>query len=260
MPKPAYPEILKAATWEKQKGVVAKLAKVEPDPANACKHAEALFNKINWSKMDGAAGAKLATAPEIQEFIKQMKAEYVANFEPAKKAFSELGATCTKTATAFKASSVIPKSSREHVEKMATTASNFVNTLKSCCEPDIKIAQAAAVKKANVTFDQVRADKNLWNAFHKFCMSEHSDENIRFLEVTAAKPTGATAQKVYDTFISNKSSMQVNLTGGTFATFHKAATDHTLDAAPWDKARTEILNMLKADTFNRFKANIDKFM
>jgi hypothetical protein len=260
MPKPAFPEILKASNWEKQKGIVAKLAKVEPDPLNACKSAEALFNKINWSKMNGATAAALATAPEINDFIKGMKAEYVANFEPAKKAFSELNTVCSKTAAAFKASAIIPKSSREHVEKMATVASQFAVVLKSCCEPDIKQAQAAAVKKANLTFEQCRADKNLWNAFHKFCVSEHSDENIRFLEVTASKPTGATAQKVYDAFISNKSSMQVNLTSGTFATFHQAATAKTLDAAPWDKARAEILNMLKNDSFSRFKTVIDKFI
>jgi hypothetical protein len=135
-----------------------------------------------------------------------------------------------------------------------------VTVLKSCCEPDLKMAQTAAVKKQNLTFEQCRADKNLWNAFHKFCISEHSDENIRFLEVTASAPKGAMAQKVYDAFISNKSNMQVNLTSGTFAAFHKANTEHTLDGAPWETARTEILKMLKADSFTRFKTNIDKFL
>ena len=87
---------------------------------------------------------------------------------------------------------------------MVPAASNFATTLKSCCEPDLKAAQAAAVKKADLTFDQCKADKNMWNAFHKFCVSEHSDENIRFLEVTASKPGGPAAQKVFDTFISKK--------------------------------------------------------
>lgn len=260
MPKPTYPEILKPGSWEKQKGVIAKLAKVEPDPGGACRTAEAAFGKINWAKMDGATATKLPTAPEVNEFIKSMKTEYVSTIEPARKALFDLNSVLAKTAATFKASAIIPKASREHVEKMAALASQFATTLKSCCEPDIKAAQAAAVKKANLTFEQCRADSNLWNAFHKFCVSEHSDENIRFLEVTASKPTGAAAQKVYDAFISNKSSMQVNLTSATFAIFHKAATEKKLDAAPWDTARSEILKMLKADSFTRFKANIDKFI
>ena len=260
MPKPMYPDILKAATWEKQKGVIAKLAKVEPDPTTACKNAEAAFAKINWSKMDGVAASKLATAPEINAAIKGMKDEYVATIEPTRKALFDLSTVLTKTAAAFKASSIIPKSSREYVEKMVPAASNFATTLKSCCEPDLKAAQAAAAKKADLTFDQCKADKNMWNAFHKFCVSEHSDENIRFLEVTASKPTGTAAQKVFDNFISKKGNMQVNLTSGTFLIFNKANTDKKLGDAPWDKARGEILAMLKNDTFTRFKANIEKFV
>lgn len=260
MPKPIYPDILKAANWDKQKGIIAKLAKVEPDPTAACKNAEAAFNKVNWAKMDGMAASKLGTSSEINDFIKGMKTEYVTSIEPARKALFDLSAVLAKTAAAFKSSSIIPKSSREHVEKMGSAASNVATTLKSCFEPDLKAAQTAATKKANITFEQCKADKNLWNAFHKFCVSEHSDENIRFLEVTSSKPSGTNAQKVYDTFISSKSKMQVNLTSGTFVIFNKANTDKKLGDAPWDKARTEILNMLKNDSFTRFKANIDKFV
>ncbi|HVS70564.1 MAG TPA: regulator of G-protein signaling domain-containing protein [Phycisphaerae bacterium] len=260
MPKPVYPDILKTGNWEKQKGVVAKLAKVEPDPGGACRNAEAAFGKINWGKMDGTAATKLPSAPAINEYIKSMKTEYVTTIEPARKALFDLNSVLAKTANAFKASAIIPKASREHVEKMAAIASQFATTLKSCCEPDLKAAQTAATQKANITFEQCQANQNLWNAFHKFCISEHSDENIRFLEVTKSKPTGGAAQKVYDAFISNKSSMQVNLTSATFAIFHKANTEKKLDGAPWDTARGEILRMLKADTFTRFKTNIAKFL
>ncbi len=259
MPKPVYPDVLKAGNWDKQKGILAKLVKGETGIGAACKKAQASFDAIDWTKMDGKKADDAGTPEEVDTFVKGMKAEYVAHFEPTRKDLFALSALATKYAGEFKKNPLIPKSSREYLEKMSTGASNFATGLKSCCEPDLKMAEAAKKRKA-LTFAKVMGDATLLAAFTKACKDFLSPETLEFYLKTKSTPSGGAAQSLYDNYCKVGSSNQINIDAGLVKKFDAANVSKKWGDAPWSAARRECELMLQNDLYPKFLKSAGKYI
>lgn len=160
--KPAFPDILTKASWDKHKSIIAKLIKDTKvtGVADALVEIKRAYEAVEWASLDiekKMPQGKEATMTKLEELYKDAKAQY--------KPLDYIGEVCkycddlaTKAAAAFKTHKLIPKSSSEHAVKLAAAAKKFGEECASGkFQPDVE----KAYKQYQVSMaklEQVRAN------------------------------------------------------------------------------------------------------
>jgi hypothetical protein len=149
MPVRTIPKILTVADWNRNKGVIAKMAG-ETGIGAALAKLKTEFDKIPWDVLDPDAALAKDGNTGIQTIAKLDKLEPLARaqYGKVKETRDELAAI-VKLTTAIEAkwrtSKVIPNSSRKHVGQMKVEAGNFDIALKSI-DNDWKAARVRITK------------------------------------------------------------------------------------------------------------------
>jgi len=273
----AYPATCTKASWDREKGVIAKAFHGETGIGKAAEAAEAASKKIDWSAFDGAAGAALPTAAGMQAFIAEMKADYAKMILPARDAALNLSKVASTAAAKFKANSGIPKSSREYAEKVMKDSSLFATLLKSAPEPELKKVEAAFAKKAVIPqlkaqvaaggLPAVLANVKVTAAFRDFLVSEHADDQLDAYLAVKTNPQGKKAVDYYKNYIMEGAKIQANVSAELRKIFDDAYGRYviTLDEAvmnglPWLQVATKISReMLDPVASGTFTNKFDKF-
>jgi hypothetical protein len=138
MAKPAYPDTLKKAAWDKQKGVVAKLVKSETGIGGALDGLQALYNQLPWEKVDEGVIAHAKTADELKKHFEAGKVMLSGPLEGFRKKSFEVGNLAKKVADDFKKNKLVPKSSTEYLLKMSEGASNFATIMRDSAMASLK--------------------------------------------------------------------------------------------------------------------------
>jgi len=160
MAKPNYPAILTDATWQKEKGKIAKLAGETGLGAalDACQKAYAAIDEIQFSpKMS------YPDIPAIEKDWQAAKTEG-AKFEGVRKLLFKARDVANTTAAKYKANKLIPSSSTEYAVKVGKECENFAFTLKSYGDVVFK---AFEQKKVDWAHNQEILDQVLKSAVPK---------------------------------------------------------------------------------------------
>jgi hypothetical protein len=142
---PTIPTILTKADWDKAKGVIAKVGVGETGVGAAMDKVKAAYAAVDWKKFN----AKTAFSQDpsdpalVDEALKAAKAEF-AKVEKVRVELRNLEALATKAQAVFKSKALIPKSSTEHVGKIAAAADQMAVALKSM---DAEFASFESMKK-----------------------------------------------------------------------------------------------------------------
>ena len=130
MAYPKWPAILMNADWQKKKGAISKMLG-KTGVGEAMNAAKALFDKIEWEKMDALSilpGDR--DIPIIRERQKGAKTYYSAHVVPARALVKKVCDAAEATAKKFKANKLVPASSTKHAEAVVKEADAFWITLK----------------------------------------------------------------------------------------------------------------------------------
>jgi hypothetical protein len=148
MALPAYPAMLTDKDWQKHKGVIAKMAGETGIGAQMDK-TETAWKKIAWAKFDAAKIWADMNPKKVEDYDKKLeeaKKEH-AKLDPVKKELWALRDLATKVTEGWKANKLIPKSSREHVEKIASTADSLALQLKDILGEFATVKAAGSIDK-----------------------------------------------------------------------------------------------------------------
>ena len=149
------PPILTEADWNKNKGVIAKMAG-ETGIGAALKKLSDLHKPIDFTKFTAGGYGKLHNDKEVDEALKQAKALYAAKIEPLRKQLFAISALATTVAAKFKANKLIPASSTKHVLDLGKAASDFAVEMKSM-DAEFKSFEALKLKLA----EQIKGQRAL---------------------------------------------------------------------------------------------------
>jgi hypothetical protein len=163
---PLYQPILTDGDWQRQKGIVAKVVKGETGIGAALIKLKAAYDKVPWQYFDPTyAGPmpKPRTRPELETRLKEAKAKGNLLEEFRKLCFTTRD-LCKKVADDWKKNIVVPKSSREHVEKICKELENLALNTKSIgmdgferCEQEIIRVEATAKQMVKGWVDRLGA-------------------------------------------------------------------------------------------------------
>ncbi len=129
-PKPEYPKILTRKDWDKNKGVIAKLAG-ETGLGAKMDDVQKLFDAVDWDALNltkrredwrwGGSGT-LISMDSWNKIFSEAKAEVAGNLAKVSKALYELRDLAKDVQAKFKKSKTIPSSSAKHVGEIAAAA------------------------------------------------------------------------------------------------------------------------------------------
>ena len=145
MAKPEYPAILTNATWQAEKGKIAKLAR-ETGVGAALDACQKAYNPIDGNKL--AAKQAYPDTDAIAAGWAEAKSEG-AKFEGVRTLLFKARDVANATAANYKANKLIPKSSAEYALKVGKACEDFALTLKSFGDTVFKDFENAKVKLAN---------------------------------------------------------------------------------------------------------------
>jgi len=126
-------------------------------------------------------------------------------------------------------------------------AQEFRNGMKEVAE------RGMAMGLPRPTFDAIMGNSKGKKAFRDYLVKLMCEENLDFYEIASKNPTGPTAQKCYDDYLSNSAAIvQVNLDdGGLFNKFHAANVSKDWASAPWSRAADVALANMRNDSYHR---------
>lgn len=150
-----YPPELLPATWNSNKGVIAKMAG-ETGIGAALTRLKALHAKIDWSQVTAMGYGKLHNTGEVDEAEKKAKAYHSTNVVPYGAEARVVRDLAKTVGVKFAASKVIPKSSTATVLGIAKAAEAVSMACKSLDE-EWKTFEAAREKLAK----QIEGQKKL---------------------------------------------------------------------------------------------------
>lgn len=119
---PKYPAVLTEANWNKNKGLLAKVAG-ETGVGAQMKVVKARFDDVKWEMFDVRTALKGgATADEATLALSAAKGAYEKRVKPLIVEIDKLARKAEDAEKKFKAAKTIPKSSTEHAAKVKTAA------------------------------------------------------------------------------------------------------------------------------------------
>lgn len=114
------------------------------------------------------------------------------------------------------------------------------------------------------SLDDVLSNGNWEVIFHQYLVAEYSSENLDFLRAVATFESSGDlnqAAEIYKEFVATSAPRQVNLSGGTRTDLDAIFGEGGEGVGPpnlFDTAKNDITNLIKNDTFRRFKDSADK--
>jgi hypothetical protein len=120
---PEYPEILTQASWDKKKGVFAKLFGKPTGIGEAMKELKTAFDAVKWAKFE--LWKLLPTTGATIELLDQLKHDALSEASKLKTLDTkarDLEKLAQKIAADFKKNKLIPSSATEHVGKVEQAA------------------------------------------------------------------------------------------------------------------------------------------
>lgn len=127
---PPIPVILTKANWDKEKGVIAKMAG-ETGIGEAMKQMAIAYGAVDWAKFDAKKQLNAVKQMSVIDAAADASVnEYKTKVEKLREKVKELRDLATKTEADFKKKPLIPSSSTKHVGKVANEADIFWITLK----------------------------------------------------------------------------------------------------------------------------------
>ena len=142
----SYPKILQEKDWNKHKGVLTKILKGKTGISELLKKAETAFDRINpayWSETTVDTTSKAGCA----KALKGLSAEYSRSVKPCTDALREVSELAEKTSKEFQKNKLVPRSSRQHLDKIANAAQElsdnirrFINKAKTQIDDAAKVA------------------------------------------------------------------------------------------------------------------------
>jgi len=133
---PQIPDILKKTDWDKHKGIIAKIAKVgvgETGIGAEMEKVKAVYTAVGWKKFDAWEVFNHQRPNEeslVDEALNAAKTEF-QKVEKVRAELRTLQSLALKTQTLFKSKPLVPKTSTEHVGKIAAAADHMAVALKS---------------------------------------------------------------------------------------------------------------------------------
>lgn len=259
MPKLTYPDILKKSNWAKHQGIVVKALKKDSGIGAACEKAEGDYNKIKWENLSGKQALTCKTAEQYKTFMTKLHSEFTTTVVPARNSLDSLNTLAKKVATEFAASSVIPKETREYVQKMATSAGQFSVQVEQSAEKDVaegekaeaKMEELAATQAALIAggITKVLSDSKIKTSFATFTSGKPIGHTFdAYNALLAGVPKGDKAYAYYTTYLKAGAPKYAPIASGTLAPFTAAGNNYAdaekgLDEMKWDAPKTEITKM-----------------
>jgi hypothetical protein len=127
-------------------------------------------------------------------------------------------------------------------------------------EPGDYFNSVVLTQAAPASLDECYADQSWFTLFWYFCQSEFSTENVDFVvAVDDFVRSGSlpAAEHIYDTYVATN---DVNISGpvkqALDTEFGARGDDFHCAPGVFDEARTEIFNLMRRDSFNRFQASV----
>jgi hypothetical protein len=111
------------------------------------------------------------------------------------------------------------------------------------------------------SLDQIMSNGNWEVIFHQFAGSEYATENLDFLRAVATFESSGSldqAAEIYKEFVPEGSPRQVNLPGGVRTDLEGIFGEGGSGFGPpnlFDSAKNEVQNLLRRDTFPRFRTS-----
>ncbi len=121
---PVYPDILTVANWNKQKGIIAKVVKGETGIGARLTRLRSVYDAVEWQYFDPSYSGPLRkpkTKAELDERLKQARSKG-GQLEALRKECFAVRDECKKLGDKWEKSLVVPKSTREHVQKKMVKA------------------------------------------------------------------------------------------------------------------------------------------
>lgn len=157
--KPVYPDTLTNRHWQKQKGIVAKVVKGETGIGAALDRLEKAFKAVEWGYFDPRDAEKMKkprTSEALAERLEIAKTKGNQLENVRKEAF-KVRDLCKAVGDKWAKSTVVPKSSRVHVQvTMVNAANQLALDIKSIDDTGYKAVQAEidrVEKAANQMFE-----------------------------------------------------------------------------------------------------------
>ncbi len=180
---PIIPQILTQADWDRQKGLLAKMAGETGIGAQMNK-VKAAYNAVDWGKFDAKIACQnTKDVTVVESALADAKGEY-AKVETVRKELRSLEAIARKTQAKFKSNRAIPSSSTDHVGKIAKAADQMTVACKSM---DAEFKSFEEMKKRIVELGEV--SKKALQSYLVKCQGGISQVN--------AKPTDESFEKFW---------------------------------------------------------------
>jgi hypothetical protein len=157
MAKTAYPELLTKAKWDKEKGIIAKLAKGETGVGAMLDELRKVYDGIPWDKLEVKLHDK-SSPDDTAKALNEGRAVLNGPIEGVRKKAIEVSRQATKVSGDLKKNPLVPKSTREYLDKMSTAAVNFSAALRDEAIETLKGYEAAGKKAAE---DDVEVQKEI---------------------------------------------------------------------------------------------------
>jgi hypothetical protein len=161
---PEIPNILTPADWNKQKGIIAKMAGETGLGAQMTK-LQSTFNAVNWERFDANAVVNAKDLKVVDDALAAAKAEY-PKVENVRKELRVLEDLAKRTEAKFKSNRLIPSSSVAHVGRIAAEADRMAVACKSM---DAEFKRFEEVK--NKTSAKIEAARNTLKTYLDKCQT-----------------------------------------------------------------------------------------
>jgi|GEM_PF-5790725 len=119
--------ILTKASWDKQKGIIAKVFKTETGIGKAIDMMTVSHKQVNWDRFRGT------TAPK-----KEYEAEYGTNVKELMSDLDDLETKCVKVNASFKKNPLIPKSTTKALSDIGVEAAKLSLALATHYDKTVK--------------------------------------------------------------------------------------------------------------------------
>ncbi|HVS73072.1 MAG TPA: hypothetical protein VHQ47_17590 [Phycisphaerae bacterium] len=199
MAKPALPDALKKANWDKQKGIVAKLVQKETGIGASLEGLTSAYNAVPWDKLDEAALAHAKTGEDMKKIFAAGRAVLTKEIKTAREKSLEVGRLAKKWADDFKKNKLIPKSTLTYLDTMSNRATWFSTTLLD--EPTASLLKMEeSIKEFDEHFGEVTAMGKQYVENRKKALLQMEDLEAAFTKLKQDFTRGeAASQKFAET-------------------------------------------------------------
>jgi hypothetical protein len=240
------PNELKVANWESLKKTLPAPYNKDATVAPTLTALAGNNAAVNWTILEqcveNANAAQDST--DRDQIIKAARTQLV-KLDPLSKA-----ATTAKTAIGKLKANIKGNAAFAKMFEQSDSFEKFVVGFKKQTETQLSnVSTNASNRAGEMNLDRILATPALKEKFAEFLKSEHSYENLEFLEAVKAGPSKA----VYDKYIKTE---VVNLSSKTKGPLQAVFEPPVATPEMWKAAYNDIFKLLTMDTLMRFKKTL----